>query len=119
MITVEIPWPPTVNAIWRQVSIGRLAGRTLLSAKARSFYAACSAAANPDLSRKAVVARSVRIDLYPPNRRKWDIDNRIKAVLDGLQKAGVIEDDSTINELQVFRREVVRDGKAVVTIQES
>jgi len=37
---------------------------------------------------------SLRAVLYPPNRRALDGDNRDKALLDALRKAGVIADDN-------------------------
>ena len=38
-----------------------------------------------------------------PNRRRWDIDNRVKALQDCLITAGVIKDDSQIDKLTVER----------------
>ena len=36
-------------------------------------------------------------------RRRWDLVNRVKAVQDCLQMAGIIKDDSQITELVVRR----------------
>lgn len=38
------------------------------------------------------------------NRRRWDIDNRVKALQDCLTFAGVIQDDSQIDFIQIERR---------------
>ena len=35
------------------------------------------------------------------NRRSWDVDNRVKALQDCLSAAGVIHDDTQIEELHV------------------
>lgn len=47
---------------------------------------------------------SVVINFYFGNKRKNDIDGRIKPVLDLLQKAGFYPDDSLITELRVSKR---------------
>ena len=48
-----------------------------------------------------------RIELYltfqTNNRRRWDIDNRVKALQDCLSIAGVIRDDSQVDALHVER----------------
>ena len=38
-------------------------------------------------------------------KRRWDVDNRLKALLDCLALGGVIEDDSQISGITAFRRE--------------
>ena len=38
-----------------------------------------------------------------PDKRRWDISNRIKSIEDCLARAGVIKDDSQIDELTVRR----------------
>ena len=52
----------------------------------------------------------------PPDRRRRDLDNILKALLDSIVHAGVIEDDSQIDEIQITRGDVVADGAVVVRI---
>jgi crossover junction endodeoxyribonuclease RusA len=59
----------------------------------------------------------VHIDYYPPTKRKTDIDNRIKAVLDSLTDAGLWVDDEQVNELSIKRMPVYKGGKVVVTVE--
>ncbi len=56
------------------------------------------------------------VRLYAPNRRKYDIDNRIKALSDALQFAEVFADDEAIDRLLVTRHEIIKGGLAIVTI---
>ena len=47
---------------------------------------------------------TLHITLETPNRKRWDLDNRVKALQDCLQMAGIIKDDSQIWELHVKRK---------------
>ena len=44
--------------------------------------------------------------VFPPDRRRRDIDNLPKAVLDSLEFAGVFENDSQVDRLLVLRQGV-------------
>ncbi len=61
---------------------------------------------------------AVNIELTAPDRRKRDIDNHIKPVLDALEAAGVYENDSQIDEIRINRLHVEAPGCCDVTIQE-
>ena len=37
------------------------------------------------------------------SKRRWDIDNRVKSIQDCLARAGIIKDDTQIDELHVAR----------------
>ena len=45
----------------------------------------------------------LRLTLTSGRRRKWDLDNRVKALQDCLELAGIIEDDAQIEVLHVER----------------
>ena len=45
----------------------------------------------------------LRLTLTSGRKRKWDLDNRVKALQDCLELAGVIEDDAQIEVLHVER----------------
>jgi crossover junction endodeoxyribonuclease RusA len=62
---------------------------------------------------------SVTVDIYPPDRRKRDLDNVLKALFDGITHAGVWEDDSQIDELHVYRRDRVEHGLCIVEVEQA
>jgi len=56
------------------------------------------------------------IKIYPPDKRRRDIDNVLKALLDSLEHAGVYENDSQIFRLQIEKKEPIKGGKCFVKI---
>ncbi len=61
---------------------------------------------------------AVTIFLHAPNKRKYDIDNRCKAILDAMQDSLLFEDDEQIDSLTLRRGEICKGGKAIVHIVE-
>jgi len=60
----------------------------------------------------------MQVTLYPKDRRKQDIDNRIKALWDALAEAGVFDNDEQIDILIVQRGEIRKGGGCLVLINE-
>ena len=93
--------PPTVNHLYRTGRNGQRyktrAGRAWQKNAAEILRSAW---------RREPYAGDVelRVSLIAADRRKWDIDNRVKAVQDCLQAGGVIVDDR-----QVWRLILERD----------
>jgi crossover junction endodeoxyribonuclease RusA len=125
-ITLELPWPPSVNHYWRHVIMGgkKPVVRNLISADGRAYKRSVGQAVleqtigrqrkhKPFMGRVHVV-----LTLYPPDRRQRDIDNSTKAVLDALTDAKVWRDDSQVDDLHITRGPVERGGRAVVHIRE-
>jgi crossover junction endodeoxyribonuclease RusA len=113
-ITYRLPWPPSVNTYWRRGN-----NVTYLTKKARQFRE--EVIDSVDISERVVPnfnRLGVHLELTLPDRRKRDIDNHIKAVLDSLQHAGVFEDDEQIDDLRVTRLHVEPPGACDVTIVE-
>ena len=59
------------------------------------------------------------VSLFPPDKRKRDIDNVVKPLQDALMHAGVFEDDSQIDMVLVRRMKQVKGGMAHVFIFEA
>lgn len=117
VIELNLPWPPSTNTYWRHPTRGPLAGRHLISEKGRAYRTdvlahVLQARAAKNLSGSL----SVSIEAYPPDRRKRDLDNLLKSLLDSLTHAGVILDDSCIDKLSIERGPVTAPGSVSVVI---
>jgi len=117
MITLELPWPPSVNTYWRSPNTGRLAGRTLISERGRDYRRAVADAIRTAGQPKAEPGRlDVALTVFPPDKRRRDLDNLPKGILDALTHAGVIEDDSLIDRLLIERATSCPGGKVRVIV---
>lgn len=114
-VVLQLPYPPSTNHMWRTPRSGPLAGRTLLSEEGRAYRHAVRACVGP---RKTLHGRlRVSIEVQMPDKRRRDLDNLPKAILDSLTHAGVWLDDSQIDDLRVWRSHLM-GGRIVVTIEE-
>ncbi len=99
MIELDLPYPPSVNTYWRNVT-----GRTLISKKGRTYRKEMIATVAMQQPGDPLRGRlEVSVTAYPPDNRRRDLDNVLKALLDGMQHAGVYEDDSQIDHLAISR----------------
>ena len=56
--------------------------------------------------------------VHPPDRRRRDLDNVQKAIFDALEQAGVYENDSQIDHIDIKRGDVVPGGKLIIHLAE-
>jgi crossover junction endodeoxyribonuclease RusA len=108
---LELPYPPSVNHYW-----GQSGNRRFIGKKGVAFRAAVVEAFETSKGSGVEGRLAVHIELYPPDRRKRDIDNVLKALLDACEHAGCYENDSLIDELHIVRKDVIKDGACNIAI---
>lgn len=118
-VVLDLPWPPSLNAMWRHVVIPSRGGKgrscTLLSKQGREYR---ERVVKQYAGGESLTGRlKVTLELYPPTRRRTDVDNYAKGILDALTHAGVWGDDSQVDDLRIIRRDVLRGGRCTVTIE--
>ena len=113
-LSFELPYPPSHNSYYRRVG-----HRTLISREGRAYrknvVALLAPAGNgqqpPNDGRIALA-----MDAFPPDRRRRDLDNIQKPLLDALEHAGIYADDSQIDLLLTARQSVEPGGKVCVRV---
>ena len=109
-MVVKLPWPPSVNGYWRTFR-----NRQILSKKAREYR---DKVIGHLAIKKKLGPLAARIWLQPPDKRRRDVDNFSKPILDALTHAGAWEDDSQIMHLDVVMCEPVKGGGVTVQVDE-
>ena len=110
MIHLLLPWPPSMNSLYPSAKNGR----RFLSKRGKDYQVAVKvalrglSAPSGRLAYKAV--------MFPPDRRKRDLSNHLKALEDCLTKCGFWEDDSLVDDLQATRGPIRRDGMVEVAV---
>ncbi len=110
-IQLQLPYPPSVNHYWGQAGNHRFIGKKGKEFRAQVMDAVNEAGIQPLEGRLAV-----HIALFPPDKRKRDIDNVLKSLLDACEHAGCYENDSQIDELHITRRDLIKGGACTIII---
>lgn len=109
----QLPYPPSVNNYWRYWR-----NRACLTAKAKRYRRDVVLAMREQKVIQLQGEIELGITLFPPDRRRRDIDNALKALLDSLAYGGLYEDDSQITRLCVEKDHCIEDGMVLVMAQE-
>ncbi len=112
------PWPPSTNRVWKVGKDDRGRGTVFRSSKYDGFIhdvrALACAGDIPPIKRAPYYTLSIQC--YPPDRRKYDVDNRLKATQDALTRVGFWEDDSLVVAVTIDKNSPIEGGMLGVIV---
>jgi crossover junction endodeoxyribonuclease RusA len=110
-VSLTFSLPPSVNSYW-----GFSGHRRFLTLQAREFKTQVAHIVSQQPIRFGSKRLAMTIILHFKDKRKSDLDNRIKSLQDALVQAGLMEDDSQFDEITVKRGEIIKGGLCLVKI---
>ncbi len=113
MIQLLLSFPPSVNHYWGQRGNHRFLGK-----RGKEFRQEVAEACLDGEIKTMHGRLAVHVALFPPDRRKRDVDNILKPLLDACEHAGCFVDDNQIDELHISRQEVKKGGACTILILE-
>lgn len=112
---IELPFPPTLNHYRIPIKPrGKKHCILITSPEGKDYKAMVQAKAKNPPGFECDV--HVSLVFFPKTKAKFDVDNFLKALFDGLTEARVWKDDSQIWSLYVEKGEVIKGGKVFVKI---
>lgn len=123
-LAFTLPWPPSANTYWRHIILGgkhkKARAHTLISEGGREYRVkvleAIRAQKVPVRALKGRLA--IHVIAYPPDRRRRDLSNLWKGMLDAIVLAGVIADDGDTDRESIERGLVRPQGLIELKITE-
>ena len=108
---LKLPYPPSMNHYYRSWR-----NRVVISAAGVRYRQ--DVATITEGHRKLLGRIRLELTVCPPDLRRRDMDNVLKATLDAMQHAGIYDDDSQIDQLVVTRGNKVVGGCLFVVLEE-
>jgi crossover junction endodeoxyribonuclease RusA len=113
ILRFELPYPPSINHYYIRTPRG-----VILGAKGKKYRRDVGFILHKHRNSFSTNALSVTINVFPPDKRKRDLDNILKCLLDSMEHANVYENDNQIDMLTVIRRQRVPGGSVQIWISE-
>ena len=113
---LKLPWPPSINHYYGRTRTGQ----QFIGTKGKDFrrrvveYLRFIPESDRSIAKEERV--QVWVEAHPPDRRRRDLDNLKKALLDSLTHAKVWNDDCQVDDLRVIRKEPSEGGHVIVHV---
>jgi crossover junction endodeoxyribonuclease RusA len=123
-LAFTLPWPPSANTYWRHIILGgkhkKARAHTLISEGGREYRVKVNEALRAQkVPTNALKGRlAIHVIAYPPDRRRRDLSNLWKGMLDAIVLAGVIADDGDTDRELIERGLVRPQGLIEIRITE-
>ncbi len=126
---LKLPFPPSVNHYKKvgklvKTKTGKIYQQRVNTNETTGFYYQVYMIAKmnmppgwPEFIARDEIRYDLRVSLHSPNNKRYDIDNNLKVLLDGLVRAHVIKDDSQIFRLYVEKCDTIGSGEVIVRIK--
>lgn len=98
---INLPFPPSVNRIWRSRTGANGKPAYYLDKRYATWKRVCDNTLMATRPRPQVRGHFTASITLSDTKRRGDADNRAKAILDWLQSAGVIENDSLADAVSI------------------
>ena len=117
-VEFTLPWPPSVNNYY-----GRNKKRAVyLKPQVRKYFEWCffDIYMQNDCRKCKPFKGKVKVvrEMYPPDNRRRDEDNIVKALNDALTRSSVIKDDCQIVDARNLKYDPQKPGKVKLIIEE-
>lgn len=117
VVTLDLPLPPSANAIWRTTK----SGRTYLNPKYRDWRKAATTSlwTQKPAGGFPKFEGAFEVQIVVALKMVGDIDNRVKPALDFLASANIIANDKHAHRATIARSEFVPKGMCRVFVFEA
>jgi len=112
LVTMKLPIPPSNNTYYRNFR-----GRMVLGKPGREYKITIQEYVTENNIPKFGSNRlHAMITIFPKDRRKFDLDGRLKGLLDSLQDAGVFDDDEQLDQITITRGVIKSGGQCTIIL---
>lgn len=115
-IELHLPWPPTINSYYGHRAVKRRIIPFIRKAGVKYRKLVEEVIVEQVGYLRLEDALHLEVVLYPPDVRRRDLDNYMKALLDACTHACLWEDDSQIDQLVIYRGRKKAQGSVTLRL---